>query len=174
MNRKYRFIRQKCKILGKNGIHISRDFKWNRHIDETTAKANRTLGFLKRNLRMNSPYLKAKAYKGLVRPKVEYCSSVWDLRPLVENNGAYTIEMHTEEQTVSRPCSKNWVGELWSNAEQTAALRPCIKSHGDSSSWTLMDFCAQTHAKHATLIIKALYLSKLAQLPSAYHSSLNL
>ena len=40
-----------------------------KHIDETTAKANRTLGFLKGNLRVNSPALKEKAYKGLVRPQ---------------------------------------------------------------------------------------------------------
>ena len=31
--------------------------------------------------------LKAKAYKGLVRPQVEYCSSVWDPCPGDENNG---------------------------------------------------------------------------------------
>ena len=85
------------------GTHISQDFKWNRHIDETTAKANRTLGFLKRNLRMNSPSLKAKAYNILVRPKV-VCSSVWDPRPLLENNGAYKIVM------VQR-CAAQWC--LW-------------------------------------------------------------
>ena len=27
------------------GIHISKDLKWNKHIDVTTAKANRSLGF---------------------------------------------------------------------------------------------------------------------------------
>ena len=76
------------------GIHISHDLlKWNRNIDETTAKANHTLGFLKRNLQVNSPSLKAKAYKGLVCPKVEYCSSVWDLCLRVKNNVAYKIEM---------------------------------------------------------------------------------
>ena len=32
------------------GIWVSKDLKWNRHIDEITAKANFTLGFLKRNL----------------------------------------------------------------------------------------------------------------------------
>ena len=31
-------------------IHISKDLKWNKHIDVTTTKANRSLGFLKRNL----------------------------------------------------------------------------------------------------------------------------
>ena len=62
------------------GIWFSIDLQWNRHIDEITAKANRTLGFLKRNLRVNSSTLKAITYKGLVRPQVEYYSSVWELR----------------------------------------------------------------------------------------------
>ena len=32
------------------GIWVLKDLKWNRYIDEITAKANRKLGFLKRNL----------------------------------------------------------------------------------------------------------------------------
>ena len=74
------------------GIWFSKDLKWNRLIDEMTANAKRTLGFLKRNLRVNSSTLKAKAHKGLVRPQVGYSSSVWDPRPDVENNGSYKIE----------------------------------------------------------------------------------
>ena len=58
------------------GIWFSKDLKCNRFIDEITAKAYRTFGFLKRNLQENLSTLKAKAYKGLVRPQVEYCSSV--------------------------------------------------------------------------------------------------
>ena len=73
------------------GIWFSKDLMWNRYIDEITAKAYRTFGFLKRNLQVNST-LKAKAYKGLVRPLVEYCSGVWDLCPGVENNGSYKIK----------------------------------------------------------------------------------
>ena len=70
------------------GVHISHDLKWNKHINDITAKANRSLGFLKRNLRINSPSLKAKAYQGLVRPKLEYCASVWDPRPRVQSRAA--------------------------------------------------------------------------------------
>ena len=60
------------------GVHISQDLKWNSHINSTSSKANQTLGFLKRNLRMNSSTVKEKAYKLLVRPKLEYCSTVSD------------------------------------------------------------------------------------------------
>ena len=42
------------------------------------SKANRTLGFLRRNLSACPQNVKKLAYKGLVRPVLEYCSSVWD------------------------------------------------------------------------------------------------
>ncbi|MCG7878229.1 MAG: reverse transcriptase family protein [Candidatus Thiodiazotropha endolucinida] len=60
------------------GVNISEDLKWNTHINSATSKANQTLGFLKRNLQINSSTVKDKAYKSLVRPKLEYCNTVWD------------------------------------------------------------------------------------------------
>ncbi|XP_072042916.1 uncharacterized protein [Amphiura filiformis] len=42
------------------------------------SKANRTLGFIKRNLYSCSKEIKNLAYKSLVRPRLEYCGSVWD------------------------------------------------------------------------------------------------
>ena len=60
------------------GVHISQDLKWNSHINSTSSKANQTLGFLKQNLRINSSTVKETVYKPLVRPKLEYCSIVWD------------------------------------------------------------------------------------------------
>ena len=43
-------------------------------IYDITAKANRTLGLLRRNIRTPSPQLKERAYKALVRPQLEYAS----------------------------------------------------------------------------------------------------
>ena len=40
-------------------------------------KANRTLGFLRRNLYSCPQEVKEAAYKGLVRPALDYGSSVW-------------------------------------------------------------------------------------------------
>ena len=42
------------------------------------AKANRNLGFLRRNLQIQNRHIKEMAYKGLVRPVIEYCSPVWN------------------------------------------------------------------------------------------------
>ena len=41
-------------------------------------KANKTLGFLKRNVRHCPPKTMGTANKALVRPALEYCSTVWD------------------------------------------------------------------------------------------------
>jgi hypothetical protein len=50
---------------------------WRSHIDKTVKKANSTLGFLRRNLKVSNQDTKTAAYKTLVRPTIEYCSSVW-------------------------------------------------------------------------------------------------
>ena len=59
-------------------IEVSSDFTWKKQIDKICAKANKQLAFLHRNLQINSTKIKETAYKGLVRPVVEYCASVWD------------------------------------------------------------------------------------------------
>ena len=60
------------------GVTITSDLRWNQHISNIETKGNQILGFLRRNLRINSPDLKSIAYKSLVRPNVEYASIVWD------------------------------------------------------------------------------------------------
>jgi len=39
--------------------------------------ANNTLGFLRTNIKIHFESLKSSAYKVLVRPQLEYCSTVW-------------------------------------------------------------------------------------------------
>jgi hypothetical protein len=48
------------------------------HISNTTNKASRSLGFLHRNLHIKSRKIKEQAYKSLVRPQLEYATTVWD------------------------------------------------------------------------------------------------
>ena len=59
------------------GVTITRDLRWNTHVSNVSTKANRTLGFLRRNLHSCSQ-VKEAAYKGMVRPVLDYGSSVWD------------------------------------------------------------------------------------------------
>ena len=60
------------------GVTITSDLKWNSHVRNVCSKANRTLGFLRRNLFSCPQDVKEAAYKGMVRPILEYGSSVWD------------------------------------------------------------------------------------------------
>ncbi len=60
------------------GVEISDNLSWDAHINKVTGKANRSLGFIKRNLYACSKGVKESAYKTLVRPHLEYASSVWD------------------------------------------------------------------------------------------------
>ena len=59
------------------GVTVSEDLSWSDHINNITKKANQTLGFIKRNIRVHNRDLKSTAYKTLVRPQLEYASTVW-------------------------------------------------------------------------------------------------
>ena len=59
------------------GVTILDDLPWSTHINNITKSANQTLGFLKRNIRVHYKDLKSVAYKTLVRPQLEYASTLW-------------------------------------------------------------------------------------------------
>ena len=59
------------------GVNITNNLKLNTHISIFCTKANRTLGFLRRNLYSCPQDVKEAAYRRLVRPTLEYGSSVW-------------------------------------------------------------------------------------------------
>ena len=58
------------------GVDISKK-SWNTHINRISTNANRTLGFLKRNIKTKNTAIRTSAYQTLVRPQVQYASTVW-------------------------------------------------------------------------------------------------
>ena len=58
------------------GVIISENRSWTPHINSVSKKANQTLGFLQRNIKVHNKDLKSTAYTTLVRPQLEYASSV--------------------------------------------------------------------------------------------------
>ena len=54
------------------------------------ANGNRSLRFIKRNIKIKSPKVREMAYQTLVRPELEYASAIWD--PHTKEN-AHKIEM---------------------------------------------------------------------------------
>jgi len=59
------------------GVDISSDLSWDMHINRISKKANNTLGFLRKNIKIHSESLKSSAYQVLVHPQIEYCSTIW-------------------------------------------------------------------------------------------------
>ena len=64
-------------------VTITHDLRWNTHISNICTKENRTLGFLRRNLYQCPQDVKEAAYRGIVRPILEYGSYVWDPQGVV-------------------------------------------------------------------------------------------
>ena len=60
------------------GVNIASDLSWKPHIARITNSANKSLGFLRRNLKAKSPELREIAYKAIVRPQLEYAAPVCD------------------------------------------------------------------------------------------------
>jgi hypothetical protein len=59
------------------GLNIHKSLSWDSHIDKITKKANSTLAFLGRNVNRCPTTIKAQCYTTLVRPTLEYASSIW-------------------------------------------------------------------------------------------------
>ena len=79
------------------GVTISKDLSWNTHINNITSTANKTLGFVKRNVVTTNKDIETMAYNSLVRPQVEYASAVWS---------PYTKENKNEIEKIQRRAVK--------------------------------------------------------------------
>ena len=67
---------QSAKYLG---LTITDDLDWGQHILEISAKATKTLGFLRHNMFFAPGHTKEVAYKTLVRHKLENAAIIWHL-----------------------------------------------------------------------------------------------
>ena len=85
------------------GVMVTSNLNWNQHVSTITAKTNKTLGFVRRNLRVSSKNVKETAYQTLVRPIVKYASPVWD------PHQAYLIhKLEMVQRTAARYVSSRW------------------------------------------------------------------
>ena len=60
------------------GVDISSGLSWNSHIDQITGNANRTLGYIRRNIKSKNQKVRETGYNTLVRPQLEYVAPIWD------------------------------------------------------------------------------------------------
>ena len=64
-------------VQGTWGGHLKRPIL-EFHIDRITGNANRTLGYIRRNIKTKNQKVRQTAYNTLVRPQLEYSVPVWD------------------------------------------------------------------------------------------------
>ena len=91
------------------GVTITNDLRCNTHDSNVCTKANWTLGFLRRNLYACPQEVKEAAYKGLVRPVLEYSGSVWDPSGVGLQN-----ELDKVQNRATRFVTGNYNLETWS------------------------------------------------------------
>ena len=60
------------------GVQLDSSLSWDRQVNNTVAKAQRTLNLIRRNLHGCSQKTKDAAYRSMVRPILEYASCSWD------------------------------------------------------------------------------------------------
>ena len=68
---------ENVKVASYLGIQISRDLSCHSHEAKVSARGNKSLGFIRRNIRTSSKATKTLAYQTLVKPSLEYASCVW-------------------------------------------------------------------------------------------------
>jgi hypothetical protein len=83
---------------GRSTSGMCSDMSWSRHIEETVAKANRTLGLVKRTCKDTHDQIVRKLlFCALTRPILEYASSLWS---------PYTIKHKRLVENVQRRATK--------------------------------------------------------------------
>ena len=96
------------------GVTISNDLSWATHISNISAKANRTIGFLRCNIHSCPKVhfiVKAATYTTLVRPSIEYASTVWD--PYTKNQTMQLDSIHGTERLIVYFNKLNWFTEMY-------------------------------------------------------------
>ena len=99
------------------GITITDDLDWGQHISEISAKATKTLGFLRRNFAFAPRYL-GSCIKKLVRPKLEYAAPVWH----------HYHETHIGQAEKVQRIAARWICRRWRNTSSVGDMLDELES----------------------------------------------
>ena len=96
------------------GITINDKLKWNKQVQTVCTKANNTLSLLRRNMGSCPRAVKQSCYTSLVRPILEYSSTVWD---------PYTKQNIDKIEMLQRRAARFVVGNYSYHASPTAMMK---------------------------------------------------
>ena len=114
------------------GVTITDNLTWDKHIQNITNKGNRTLGFIRRNLRDCTVPVKAATYTAMVRPSLAYASTVWDtpnqahIKYSAELPDTYIMTTTAEHQDASPRWWKTSTGNRSQPEERQIGFQRCI------------------------------------------------
>ena len=114
------------------GVDIFGSLSWNPHVDRIIGNANRTLGFVRRNIKTKMSKVRETAYNTLVRPQLVYASAVWDPHTKVRTSQIEQVQRRAAGWTVSnydwQASATQIVQDLgWRTLEQRGAdARLCL------------------------------------------------
>lgn len=130
-----------CKYLG---VICDSKLSWDEHIQSTVKKANRRLQFVMRNLKKGTVFAREKAYQTMVRPILEYCSSIWDPHLICNiqainkvQRKAIRLVLRNHDCTVSNTAlqlQRKW--ESLSSRRKRSRLIAMYKIHNKETAWS--------------------------------------
>ena len=106
------------------GLEVSHDLNWN--TQNLTTKANRTLGFIRRNIPTKHHGIRQTAYNTLVWPQLEYASPVWSPCTQVRINKVEAVQRRAARWVTNDYSSYSSVTQMinslgWRSLEQRCA-----------------------------------------------------
>jgi hypothetical protein len=108
------------------GVTLDSKLTFNTHIDNICKKANRTRAFVHRNTKNCPRGIKIAAYNTLVRPQLEYCSTVWSPHTACNINKIQAIQRRAARSTMNDWTSRRSCNH---NAESTTGSPTAIQRY---------------------------------------------
>ena len=87
------------------GVNVDSLLNFKSHIGLITVKANKVLGIIRRTFKYQSPEVFINLYKSMVRPHLEYCSTVWSPSSVAEVKKLESVQRRATKMVKS--VSKN-------------------------------------------------------------------
>ena len=119
------------------GVDISSRLSWNSHIYRIPGNANRTLGYIRRNIKTKNQNVRKTAYSTPVRPQLEYAAPVWD---------PFNKDKRLQLEKIQRRAAR-WTANNFDNRSSVTAML-------DQLGWRSLE---QRRAVHLYLFYKIVY-----------------
>ena len=132
------------------GILLDNKLSWTPHINSLCSKANHLLGFLRRTLHHCPSNLKEHAYKQIVLPSIEYCSSIWDPHQKSFIHKLEMIQHRAARFVLNKPWRRNY--------------RDSITEMLQTLNWSSLE----KRRKQSRLILLFKFLNNMIHIPTEY------